>query len=311
MKAIVAGFIVIALSGAAVLWHRCSQQTVLIAPAVESTAHCMVWKAQRGGATVWLCGSMHLLRESDYPLPQPYLTAFEEAKTVVMERPPARISDPETSNQFNAAGMLPDGGSLQDFVSAKAWSALESWSRRSGVSLNVLRPMKPWLAALTISMATYERLGFSSRHGMERWFGERLGDKLSAGLEVPEAQMAMFNRIPEPTVERMMLQAITEEQQSEVRVQKVATAWRIGDAPGVAAMVDEQMRDFPDVKKLLFTDRNAAWLPAIEKYLDGTETVMVLVGSGHLAGPGSLIDLLEKKGVTLKQMEFRTTRAAQ
>ena len=46
----------------------------------------------------------------------------------------------------------------------------------------------------------------------------------------------------------------------------------------------------------------------IEKYLNEDEPVMILVGSGHLAGEGSVISRLRDRGVKLTQMEYHTTR---
>jgi uncharacterized protein YbaP (TraB family) len=88
----------------------------------------------------------------------------------------------------------------------------------------------------------------------------------------------------------------------------MATAWHEGDAARFASRMSESMQDLPELKKVMLDDRNAAWVPKIEAYLDGTETAMILVGSGHLSGSGSLIDLLEKKGVKFTQMEYRTMR---
>lgn len=308
MKAIIAGFIVIALSGAAVLWHRCSQQTGLNAPAVERTTHCMVWKAQRGMATVWLCGSFHLLRKSDYPLPQPYLTAFNQARRVVMELPPG-----ETMQPFRTGGRLPAGKTLNDIVSAQTWDELENWNRRRGERASGMMHMKPWFAAVTIAATIHRRLGFDASFGMERWFTARLGDRLRSGLETAKQQLAVFDSIDPPLQEQMILQAIEEyeDSASPASVKAMMDAWRNGEVNPVYNMMQKTMGKFPELKKRVLDDRTAAWLPAIEKYLDGTETVMVLVGTGHLAGPGSLIDLLEKKGVSLTQMEYRTTRAAE
>jgi uncharacterized protein YbaP (TraB family) len=106
----------------------------------------------------------------------------------------------------------------------------------------------------------------------------------------------------------MLLQAINEQKTLKERSGDMATAWHEGDAARFASRMSESMQDLPDLKKLMLDDRNAAWVPKIEAYLDGTETAMILVGSGHLSGSGSLIDLLEKKGVKFTQMEYRTMR---
>ena len=317
MKALVAGFILIALSGAAVLWHRLHHSaTPSASPAAskaqnpERIALCMVWKAQRGNASVWLCGSIHVMRESDYPLPAPYEQAFSEAKLIVMELTQGDANDRKMREQLLASGSLPDGKRLQEVISLQAREAIESWGQSSGIGMEKLQPMKPWRAALEITAATANRHGYRSSLGIERHFAAKSGDRRSAGLTTPEHQFSLFDKVEPALQEQMLLRAIAEDGEDGSLREARTTAWREGDAARLAALLDESMRDYGPLHKRLFYDRNAEWLPAIERYLDGTETAMVLVGAGHLAGPGSLIDLLAQKGVTLTQMEYRTTRPA-
>lgn len=310
MRTLIIGITLTVISLTFLLIPRGAETDEAVPRGPERTTKCMVWKAERGKATVWLCGSIHLLRESDYPLPAPYLKAFEEAATVVMELPPGAMEEPATRQAMVAAGRLPEGKTLQDTVGGKTWDALTAWSGRSGMSTAILQPMKPWMAGISISVLTYERLGFSTSRGMESWFTERLGKRQSLGLETPTGQLGLFDKIDAATQEEMILQAIDEEKNAGDRIKQLLAAWHEGDAPQLAALMDEGMAEFPGVKKLLLDDRNAAWIPEIEKHLDGTATVMVLVGSGHLAGKGGVVDLLEQKGVRLTQQEYRTTRLA-
>jgi uncharacterized protein YbaP (TraB family) len=310
MKALVAGIVLIILSGSILLWRRSAEAPRNAAAGPERSTRCMVWKARRGAATVWLCGSIHLLRENDYPLPEPYLKAFEEAKTVVMELPPGSAEDPEVQKKIQRAGTLPEGESLQRSVSAATWNALENWSRQSGTSIEMLQRMKPWFAAITIPVVTLQRSGFSVSRGMERWFAARLGHRKAEGLESAEQQLGLFDTLDPKTREEMILQAVEEAANAPARASQLAEAWREGDATRLGAVMQQSLGQFPDVKKVLLDDRHAAWIPAIESHLAGAETVMVLVGSAHLAGNGSLVDLLEDRGVSLTQMEYRTTRPA-
>lgn len=311
MRILVIGILLTALSGSVLIWrNRSGQSLEAVSRGPERTTRCMVWKASRGKATVWLCGSIHLLRESDFPLPEPYLKAFGEATTVVMELPPGSTGDPVVQKQMLESGRLSDGKVLQGVIAEKTWTGISEWSRRSGVAVQTLQPMKPWMAGLTISVFTYERLGFSVARGMEGWFTERIGSRKSAGLETAVGQLALFDKIEPSVQEEMILQALDEEKNAAVRIRQMLESWHEGDAVRLAGLMDESMKPFPGVKKLLLDDRNAAWIPVLETYLDGNETTMVLVGSGHLAGKGSVIDLLEQKGVTFTQMECRTTRAA-
>jgi len=310
MKALVAGLILIVLSGVLLLWRKGLEPPPLSVRVPESTASGMVWKAQRGKATVWLCGSIHLLRDDGFPLPEGYRKAFSESTTVVMELPPGSTRSLETQRTLSLAGLLPRGQTLDKIVSASTWAAIDEWSRKAGKTLAAIQDMKPWMAALTISIMTLDRLGYNVARGMEAQFATAMGDRKGEGLEAPKQLAEFFDAIDAVTQESMILHAIDEEKTAEGRIKELTAAWRAGNAHRLAALMNESINKFPAVKKTLLDDRNAAWIPAIEKHLDGDQTVMILVGSGHLAGEGSLVDLLEKKGVTLTQVKHAPGKLA-
>jgi hypothetical protein len=53
---------------------------------------------------------------------------------------------------------------------------------------------------------------------------------------------------------------------------------------------------------LLIVNRNQKWLAKIENALGGNTNTMVIVGVAHLAGRGSVIDLLRKRGYKVVQL---------
>jgi uncharacterized protein YbaP (TraB family) len=108
----------------------------------------------------------------------------------------------------------------------------------------------------------------------------------------------------------MIRHAAADVMNAKIRLTDLAEAWREGDVRKLLALSETDLADLPAVKKALLDDRHAAWLPRLEKYLDGRETVMVMVGARHLCGRGSLVELLEAKGAKLTQMEYQTTRPA-
>ena len=313
MKSLVAGLVLIVLSGAALLWQWSRDvppppSSAPVEKGPERVTRCMVWKAQRGTATVWLCGSIHSMRESDYPLPAPYETAFAESTVIVTELAQGEENDRKLREQIQLTGNLPDGTRLPDKFSENTRTALESWSRSGGLSMEKLQPMKPWMAALAITAAAEARVGYRRALGVERHFATKQGERRSEGLASPEHQLSFFDKVEPAIQEQMILKAIEEDGDYDAQRERRTGAWREGDAARLAALRDESMRTVGPLQKLMFDDRNAEWLPVIEKYLHGTETVMLLIGAGHLAGRGSLIDLLSQKGVSLTQMEYRTTR---
>jgi uncharacterized protein YbaP (TraB family) len=308
MKAIVTGLILIAVSGGALIWHLVSRSASVPPAGPVRTAKCMVWKAERGKAVVWLCGSFHLLREEDYPLPAPYLQAFEEAKVIVMESHHDPATAAERQEKIAALGRVPEGETLQQHLSPEAWKTLAGYCNGDGPALVSLQSMRPWKAAFHLSNHHMARLGYSAARGLESHFSALAGSRRLAGLETLEEQFAGLNKLDAAVQEALLLRVIAEAPHATRRAAENIAAWREGDTRRLAALHEESMASIPALKQMLFHDRHAAWMPKLEQYLDGSETVMVLVGSLHLCGNGSLIELLEAKGVKLTQQEYRTTR---
>lgn len=314
MKFLAAGLVLLTISLSALVWQRnrdATQRAGESRPTVpqgpERTTRCMVWKAQRGATVLWLCGSLHTLRAENYPLPAPYLTALSEAKRVVMELPP----DYTPGTAMRRLSPLPGGRQLKDEVSAETWTALEAWSTRRDFPLRSAESLKPWAAALTVSQLAQKARGFRPEDGMEPWFRSRLGNLPAEGLETAEQQLGIFDSLDPAAQEKLLSLTLAEDAAGVSRMDRMIAAWQEGRAEALAALIEESFAGLPELQRRLHHDRHQQWLPRLEALLAGSETVMVLVGSGHLAGPGNLIELLTAKGATLQQQEYRTTRPPQ
>lgn len=267
----------------------------------------LVWRVSGGKAAFFLAGSFHLLKADDYPLPEPYETAWRESSHLVMEIPPGDARRPETASALKRLITL-SSGTLPERIAPATWQDLTAWAARTSYPVKPLETMPPWMAALTVAVTTAAQLGCKSEHGMERHFTARLTDsgKTAEGLETTLGQLGLFQQIPPARQEAMLRQSLAEAGLMAEKATLLTTAWRTGDAAALSALISSSFRDFPEIKQLLLDERNAAWLPRLAALLQTGRPTMVLVGAGHLCGPGSLIDLLEALGyqcVPLKTAE--------
>ena len=311
MKALVAGLILLTISGAALLWHFASRHKAApIATGPERTARCMVWKVQRGKATMWLCGSIHALREEDYPLPEPYTKALTESAILVTESPHDAAGAADRTAHALAVGRLPDGEKLETKVSAATMEKVKEACETLGCRVGELQVMKPWQAGIYLANYAMQQEGFRPSLGLESRLTSTAGNRTLASLETLEAQLGAIDSLDTATQETMLARAAEEVKSAESHLKAQTDAWREGDTRALLARSEKELASLPAVKKALLDDRHAAWLPQLEKYLDGTETVMVLVGVRHLCGPDGLVEMLAAKGAAVTQMEYRTTRVA-
>jgi uncharacterized protein YbaP (TraB family) len=73
-----------------------------------------LWELHGRHNTVYLLGSIHVLRPSDYPLPQAVLQAYADAKSVFMEVNLGEIDMAQLQSEMLASAMLPEGKTLPD-----------------------------------------------------------------------------------------------------------------------------------------------------------------------------------------------------
>ncbi len=100
----------------------------------------------------------------------------------------------------------------------------------------------------------------------------------------------------------MLKEDLAEADQMAVVMDRLTRSWSSGDVADLAAYFDDVTKDDPRLQKKIVTDRNAAWVPKIRAIMGKPGTYLVVVGTGHLVGPESLIALLQKAGLTIERV---------
>jgi len=85
---------------------------------------------------------------------------------------------------------------------------------------------------------------------------------------------------------------------------QLIAAWRTGDMEALDNLIDEEMTDEAPLRKILLTDRNRNWIPAIKAALAENKTTFFLVGTAHLIGADSVVSLLDDKKHQISRLAF-------
>lgn len=263
----------------------------------------LVWKIEGGKAPVYLAGSLHLLRESDLPPPQPMQTAYTASKQVWFEIPPGQMEDPAVAGKLLAQATLPGDKTLQDVVPAETFKKVQEWNTLPALKL-ILNRSRPWFAALTLMVTEYQAIGVTAEHGVEKFYQKRAKSdgKATGGFETAESQIGFFSQLTEKQQAEMLDQTFDEIATAKDKIEEMIGAWEQGDGDGLATQMNASFKDHPGLQKLLLDDRNARWVPEIEKFLANDTPTLVIVGAAHLVGKNSVNELLEKKGWKLTRV---------
>jgi uncharacterized protein YbaP (TraB family) len=257
-----------------------------------------VWAIRGAHNTVYLAGSIHLLRAADASLPPAFTRAYAGSSRLVMEIDLGRLDQLAMAETLLQHGSLPEGTSLKQAVGAARYQRVSAAAASLGLPAALLDGETPWMVALQLTELEYAHLGFDPEQGVEQQLVRRaLADKKpTAGLETLGDELAVFEALSGPQQARFLDMVVDELADAGSDTDAVLEAWRRGDAARLGVLLAHEYGSFPALYQALVTDRNRHWLPEIERLLTGGEDCLVVVGALHLVGTGGLLEALRKDG---------------
>ncbi len=276
--------------------------TPAVAPPVP-----LLWKVSDADNSIYLLGSFHLLKPSDYPTAAEIDAAFDQASEVVFEIPPAALADPATGMKMLQASGYADGRSLSQVLDPGELEQLDALFRASGQSVASVEAYEPWFINLSLVMGMSQAMGFDSTHGLDQHLIARAAEKgkPTAGLETIDAQLAALDGMPMEEQVESLVEFVQDPAQAQVDLARMHDAWRQGDMDALETLaIDEMKSRTPESYRLVNVARNDAWLPGLQAMLDGRadEDVLVVVGAMHLLGEDGLVDKLGAAGYAVERM---------
>ena len=262
-----------------------------------------LWQVSSGEHTLYLLGSLHALKKDDYPLPPVMEKIYAASSTVVFETDMDEMDSPEIQQKIVTYGRVPAGQTLQQQLSPPTWQRLQHRMAMLKIPEENLTRMKPWLCALTLTVADLERLGFLARYGLDEHFYTRAKQdkKEIIPLESVDFQLSLFYSQSRQEQEEFLLQTLDDLQLADSSSAEMKSAWENGDGEKLYGLIAKSFAGYPHLYKRLVLQRNKNWLPILEKILRREPVTLVVVGAGHLVGPDSVVDLLRRQGYSVVQ----------
>ncbi|MDO6561763.1 TraB/GumN family protein [Amphritea sp. 1_MG-2023] len=263
-----------------------------------------VWQVSDGDHVLYLGGTVHVLRQQDYPLPVEFDRAFLRADRLVFETDLAQLQSVAVQQRMQQAIRYGDGSGLSQRLSAELYQRLESVWQHYGLPVEVLNELRPSGVVITLTMLNLKQMGVDAQ-GIDDFYYTRAMQqgKPVSGLESVDQQIDFLSRMGEGDEETFMRLSLDELDESAALIDEILTAWRRGHLDELEhLLVDDMRRDFPAQYQTLLVGRNQHWMPQIKNMLRDRPVELVLVGSGHLAGEDGLIEQLQLAGYQVKRL---------
>jgi uncharacterized protein len=272
-----------------------------LAAAAPVAAEPGMWVIRDHDSTIYLFGTVHALKPDVKWRSAGLDKALAAVGELVLEV--SGMDDPASMLPlFRAHGMDP-ANPLSRKLKPADWARLTAAAKDMGLPPQALEPMRPWLAALMISVAPLVKAGYDPKSGVELVL---TGDAKSAGkpilaLESAEQQIKFFADLSPKAELEYLVATLDTYDQAAVKLNAMVTAWESGDTSKLETQFLEESGFTDDLYETIVVRRNRAWADQLKAKLAGSGVSFVAVGAGHLVGPDSVQQELRKRGVKVER----------
>lgn len=270
---------------------------LLAAPALADPS---IWHLSDEDSDIYVFGTVHILRPDVEWRTDEVMAAFASADTVYFEAP---VNDPAEAASMmplmQRYGLNPAGVTLTSRLSEEGVALLERVAPQVGLTTGLLQPFRPWLASVTITVQYIATQGYDPQSGVEAtlWPMASEAGKTLAYFETIEEQLGFFGGLPEDVENVMLEQTLERIEEAPGMLDGLVTAWADGDQATIDTLMNGDFREeSPEVHDIIIVQRNARWVDDIEDLLEGSGTVFIAVGAGHLPGEEGVIAMLRARG---------------
>jgi len=293
--------------GGRVLTGACIALPALAAHAQNGSTP-LVWEVRSSSNTVYLFGTVHVGARKLYPLSPAVEQAYSASRVLALEADPTDQSAALAATR-NSTYTPPD--SLARHISPQLLAELRKALPTVGLPVEYAEVMRPELLAMTLAMMEVGRQGYDPNLGLDIYLARRARQdgKRIVELESIAGQLALLGSFSPELQEGMLRTAVdgVTDGSLSADIRDLVSAWRTGDEKRLWELVNKEVDELPaaqalELREQLYDSRNREMTAKIVTMLAGTEPTLVAVGVGHLLGPNGIVELLRRKGFSVRKL---------
>jgi uncharacterized protein len=269
---------------------------------LAASRHCL-WEVRGQHNTIYLLGSVHMLRIADSALPPPILAAYSRSGSLMMELDLNDAGAEALLGNELEQTLLPEGESLSSALGPELYRAFEARAVPLGLEPAVTERLQPWFAALMLQQMSLAQSGFDANAGIDMQLAQRAqaDHKPVIALETITEQLGYFSNLSLEQQRQFLRSTLKGLDTERSDMASLVGAWQNGDTGELERLMRKDAQDSPELFRELTTERNRRWLPKITALLDDSHDYLVIVGAMHLIGDDGIVELLRRQGRAVVQ----------
>lgn len=250
----------------------------------------------------YLFGTIHIICPTDLFGMDELETYFNQTDRLFLE---LDMDNPETMTKMMTALNLPDGKTLQDYLTPEKYSKVdEMFKNIIGVPVSMFGKFNPTGLSVVISTSP-KSTGCLVPASYETKFVELAAksNKTIDGLETVEDQIAAISKTPLQKQAEDLYKLSLDPEKAINQFKEMLSVYKQKDSEKLTEYIIKNSADNPEFQTELLDARNKNWIPKIEKAIAEKPTFFA-VGGGHLGGKTGVVNLLREKGYTVTAVSF-------
>lgn len=268
----------------------------------------LLWKLTQQDRTLYLMGSLNYGAADMYPLPEPVMDAFTEAKVLMVANELDAGSDLSANGDFLATrGSYTDGTNLQTHIKPVTWQKVLELGKTFGFTEESLNTQRPWMVALKLKNAALKKAGFDDKLSVDKSF-VKAAETLKPILELDpmEERVKHYESLTDAEQEQVLIRALYEADVKNEYFKSLVEAWKKGDANALAYSLRHAADAVSKAEKTLeekHQARSEAMAEKVAEMVAGDNRIyFVVVDERRLVGEKGIVALLRAKGFKASQL---------
>ncbi len=281
--------------------------SLLLVFSLHLDAKSLLYKLSANGSTIYIMGSIHLAKPELYPLDHKITQAYNKSEFLVVEvDPSSQESIQAMQDTMIRSGIYTKHKNLKTELSKKTYKILKRYLDKTGMPLEQIEKMKPWVVMLQVTIAEMMRLGYLPELGIDKHFLDKAktNNKKIIELETAQQQMALLSKDDKAFQDKLLLYTLESMSELEPMLDEMFNAWKKGDTNAFENIMTLPLKtdtSLNDVYADLITKRNYQMAERIEDFIRSKKDCFVVVGSGHVVGKEGIVSILRERGYQLIQ----------
>ena len=264
-----------------------------------------LWVVRDADSTLYLFGTVHMMRPQNQWRTPRIEDALRDSDALYLE---IKEVDPASAATVQPLmlkyGMAEAGRGLSTLMTAQDMTRLDTVARSLGATGAAFEPLRPWMAALQVTVAGIMQAGYRPTSGVDPLLKAAAVEagKPVMGLETVEQQLGFLAGLPDEVQADFLRQTLADFDEGPAKLDAIVNAWARGDEAILDKEIVDEMKIWGPVYDALLVRRNADWARQIKTMLDGSGTAFIAVGAGHLVGEDSVQAALARQGVVAERL---------